>query len=93
MSEPLVAELTLTPPELPSFILEAADVIVESPGLVEPPAIVEGVLPFPTRVVAAAAPAPAEPELNPIEAAQVELLERWLESIKASRSQDHDPAQ
>jgi hypothetical protein len=39
-----------------------------------------------------AEPAQPQPALNPIEAAQVALLERWLESIKAARAQDQNPA-
>ena len=84
-------ESTLTPPLM--LTAEETGVIVETPPVAaEPPTAIEEVSPSSIRLVARA-PAYAEPELNPIEAAQVELLERWLESIKAAREQDHNPAQ
>ncbi len=85
----LTSELILTPPE-PFAASKEVDSIAETPDTMEPSASPEGVLPFPSRSLTTAAT--LEPELNPIEAAQVALLERWLESIKAARAQDHNPA-
>jgi len=84
-------ELTLTSPE-PVFTEAPPDLTVETADVpIESAAPHEAVLPFPPRVLTAET-RPVEPELNPIEAAQVALLERWLESIKAARAQDHDTA-
>ena len=84
----LTPELTLTSP---TFTEAPPDPILEPPTHVpvEPSAAHDAVLPFPARVMTEQS-RPIEPELNPIEAAQVALLERWLESIKAARAQDHD---
>jgi len=81
-------ELTLTSP---TFTEAPPDPVLEPPTHVpvEPSAAQDAVLPFPARVMTEQS-RPIEPELNPIEAAQVALLERWLESIKAARAQDHD---
>jgi tetratricopeptide (TPR) repeat protein len=85
-------ELTLTPPEL-VVAPEPANPVIETPEAAEPPASTEAVLPFPMRLATEPAePAQPQPALNPIEAAQVALLERWLESIKAARAQDQNPA-
>jgi hypothetical protein len=101
LAEPPEPELTLDPSSTlesaltPPLMLTAdeTDATVEAPPLAsEPRTQVEEVSPSSIRLVATA-PAHVEPELNPIEAAQVELLERWLESIKAARDQDHNPAQ
>ncbi len=88
---PPTLESTLTP--LLMLTPEETDISVEPPLFAAgAPTVIEEVATSPIRLVGRA-PVDVEPELNPIEAAQVELLERWLESIKAARAQDHNPAQ